>query len=444
MRSAISLPNRLLAAIASFAIVAGIAALQAAAVDAATGQVLYGSDGAGGNKGGLLVLDPETGAVLDTIGPIGYAITGLAIHPSTGVLYGVTGNSDADAPGSLITIDKATGAGTLVGGLGGGQAAADITFGADGTLFGWLEPSSDDLATIDLTTGAATIVGESGLSTFGSALAGNGNPLTFAGEGDSGCLHQIDMTTGAASCPVSLDGSTDVAISAASYDSAGRLFAVRLVNQGAGGTSELITIDPSTGAITVVGASVNGLDAIAFGVAQPLTAAKVAHVATSLPGGTNGYTITINNPNGAEATIESITDILPAGFGYVAGSTTGATTTDPSVTGSTLAWSGPFEASAGGNVALSFDVTVSTVSGTYQNQAGGTAEGNTITGTGPTAGIVVAASASPSPSPSPPVRQLPNTGSSPNATVGPIALGLASMLVLLAIIAVVRRRLVRV
>lgn len=438
------LPGRLLAAVAALALLAASAVIQLAPVNAATGQVLYGSNGAGGNKGDLLILDPDSGAVLDTVGPIGYAITGLAVHPTTGVLYGVTGNADADAPRSLVTIDKATGAGTVIGAISVGETAADITFGADGTLYGWLEPGSDDLATIDLSTGAATIVGDSGLSTFGSALAGNGDTLTFAGEGASGCLHQIDTSTGAASCPVTLAGTDGNALSAAAYDAAGRLYAS---HQLGGGAYELIRIDPSTGAITVVGATSDDLDAIAFDAAQPLSAAKVADAATSAPGGTNGYTITITNPNLAPATVETITDTLPAGFAYVAGSTTGATTNNPSIAGSLLTWAGPFTAPAAGTVSISFDVTVSTVPGTYQNQAGGTAEGNTITGTGATAAIVVTGSTSSSPSPSPsataPVSQLPNTSASPMVGQRLLVIGLAALL-LLAVGAVAGRRSARI
>ena len=59
--------------------------------------------------------------------------------------------------GALITIDRDTGAGTLVGTLAGGDPAADLTF-LDGTLFGWLERTAKDLATIDKATGVATVV----------------------------------------------------------------------------------------------------------------------------------------------------------------------------------------------------------------------------------------------------------------------------------------------
>ena len=52
---------------------------------------LYGSDGAGGNLGDLVILDPATGAVTTTVGPVGFSVTGLAVDPANGTLYGSTG-----------------------------------------------------------------------------------------------------------------------------------------------------------------------------------------------------------------------------------------------------------------------------------------------------------------------------------------------------------------
>ena len=75
----------------------------------------------------------RTGALICTIGPIGFSVTGLAVHPTTGVLFGSTGNASPIYPGSLITINKTTGAGTLVGSFGiQGKTMTDLTFTSDG------------------------------------------------------------------------------------------------------------------------------------------------------------------------------------------------------------------------------------------------------------------------------------------------------------------------
>src|SRR4051794_35960638 len=80
---------------------------------------LYGSNGGGGTLGDLMILDPATGAVVTTVGPVGFSVTGLAVDPADGVMYGSTG-FEVEPQGSLITIDRATGAGTLIGTLAGG------------------------------------------------------------------------------------------------------------------------------------------------------------------------------------------------------------------------------------------------------------------------------------------------------------------------------------
>ncbi len=121
----------------------------------------------------------------------------------------------------------------------------------------------------------------------------------------------------------------------------------------------------------------------------PLTMSKAADEPTSPPGGTNGYMITVTNGNEAAATLDAVVDTLPDGFGYVAGSTTGATTTDPAVSGQELTWTGPFEAPAGGAVTLAFDVTVASQPGTYTNEAGATSADFVVSPTGPTAPIEV-------------------------------------------------------
>ena len=131
------------------------------------------------------------------------------------------------------------------------------------------------------------------------------------------------------------------------------------------------------------------LQAGSLSTLQPLTTIKTADAATSPAAGSNGYTIEVSNPNATDATLNSITDTLPDGFAYTAGSTTGITTADPSIDGQLLSWSGPFTVPGGQSVSLHFEVTVSTVPGEYFNEAGGTADGLAVVPTGPTAPITV-------------------------------------------------------
>jgi uncharacterized repeat protein (TIGR01451 family) len=122
----------------------------------------------------------------------------------------------------------------------------------------------------------------------------------------------------------------------------------------------------------------------------PLSTTKTADSSSASPGGTDGYTITIHNPNASAVVVNSITDTLPAGFAYVANSTTGATTANPTISGQMLTWSGSFSAAAGGDVSLHFNVTASSTPGTYYNNAGGDAGAVAVAPTGNTAPITVA------------------------------------------------------
>ena len=126
----------------------------------------------------------------------------------------------------------------------------------------------------------------------------------------------------------------------------------------------------------------------------PLTTTKTAAIPSVTAGRSDSYTITIANPNTSPATLASINDTLPAGFTYAAGSTTGATTTDPGVAGQVLTWTGPFSVPASGSITLTFGVTVSTVPGTYTNQAGAAGQSPyVVIGTGQTAPVTVVAAA---------------------------------------------------
>jgi len=129
---------------------------------------------------------------------------------------------------------------------------------------------------------------------------------------------------------------------------------------------------------------------------QPLATTKTADSSSVAAGGADGYTITISNPNVTSVSLSSITDTLPAGFTYTAGSTTGATTSNPSISGQNLTWSRSFSVPARpgttpGTISLHFGVTASNTAGTYFNNAGGVASGYTVAPTGDTAPVTVTA-----------------------------------------------------
>ena len=101
---------------------------------------LYVADGSRSPTENLYIMDPTTGLITQTIGPIGFRLTGMAFDPTTGILYGSTKNNSISAD-SIILIDPITGAGMLIGSTGAGTMT-DLAFDANGTLYGWSDRRS--------------------------------------------------------------------------------------------------------------------------------------------------------------------------------------------------------------------------------------------------------------------------------------------------------------
>jgi hypothetical protein len=270
--------------LAAAALLVCFAALPSSAGAAKKTQTLYGSDGSGGGMQNpppgpakLYQLNPKTGAVTRTIGSTGFSVTGLAIHPKSKKLYGVTGAQDQSNPGSLIKINKATGKGTLIGDEGDDGGAADITFTIDGTLYGWSE-NNDNLVRINLSTGAATEIG-SGTSSAGSGLSASPNDTLFlTPDNDDGDLFTVDRDDGSVTSVATLDGTFGQSINALAFDRAGSLFGSRVVGFQGNPERDLIRIDTESGHVTSLGDTVDRLDAIEFSEPHPRCKGAKANV----------------------------------------------------------------------------------------------------------------------------------------------------------------------
>ena len=216
---------------------------------------LYATDGAGGGGGGtggpstLYRLDPRNGSVLQTIGPVGFnEVVGIAFHPVTGVLYGVS--SPSAGTGELLRIDVETGAGTVVGSLSlpppsGDNGTPDVAFAPSGQLYTWSE-NGDDLALVDVATGAATIVGDCVDSTSRTGLTIDATGAAFVKAGTT--LMSVDRVTGA--CSGSLPLNAPGTLHNALEDAPGGIF---YSLERSGGNTQLFTVDPQTGAVNSVG-----------------------------------------------------------------------------------------------------------------------------------------------------------------------------------------------
>jgi len=138
----------------------------------------------------LVQIDPQTGALIRTIGPVGYTVNGLAWdctagNCKSGTLYATTAVGDVSFHG-LITIDPNTGLGTPVDagvvnfGLSidpgtSGSPIHSITVDSFGSIAGWYDEFgtgvTDTFVRIDKTTGIATEFTNTGINTSQNGLS---------------------------------------------------------------------------------------------------------------------------------------------------------------------------------------------------------------------------------------------------------------------------------
>jgi Calx-beta domain len=214
-------------------------------------------------------VDPATGAA-SSVGNTGYAITGLAQDPTTGILYAVSNKNSPIAPLTLLTLNPANGAATVVGPLGPVEnRIADITFNSQGQLYGWDE-SGDNLASINKVTGAVTVI-PSALGTYGSGSAFdlNDNYWLFGegegggGPGNEGGFFTVNLLTGETTkhgvlTPLDANESS---VSAASFDCS-RTTVYATINNFGEPPANLVTIDLATGIVTNKGLTVTAADGL--------------------------------------------------------------------------------------------------------------------------------------------------------------------------------------
>lgn len=96
-------------------------------------------------------------------------------------------------------------------------------------------------------------------------------------------------------------------------------------------------------------------------------------------GSTNGYTVTASNPGLVSGDLKTLTVTLPEGFSYNPGTTTGATTGEPTITTNgngqqVLTWTGPFAALQTSSTSVHFNVTVGQDEGWWTIDVEGTSD----------------------------------------------------------------------
>ncbi|HWH43045.1 MAG TPA: hypothetical protein VNU21_24570 [Usitatibacter sp.] len=217
--------------------------------------------------GSLYVIDPATaktrmvGALRVNGKPIG--VTGIAVHPKTGVVFGVTAGSSVNYPNALVIIDAASGEASLVGETR--VPTSDIAFSPDGHLYMWLT-QTNQVGEINIGTGRVRAIGTpSQPSWIEAGISVDARGFVFVTpEGATGPLEQRDPATGAVMSSISLSNAPYLSsLNSLAFSKSGELFGVNS-NMGTPAHTALVKIDLGTGVITKVGDLPEDTDCLAF------------------------------------------------------------------------------------------------------------------------------------------------------------------------------------
>ncbi|MFM2077549.1 MAG: hypothetical protein RJA49_1439 [Actinomycetota bacterium] len=280
----------------SLVVVALAAASLGAGVQPAVARkapLLFGTTGACNNvlKNGpctqtstLVQLDPDTGALIRVIGPVGFTVNGLAWDRKSKRLYASTAIGDVVFHG-LITIDPSTGAGTPVNGAavnfglaGAASPVHSLTIDSKGHMVAWYDevppPANvtDTFVTIDQRTGVATEFPNTGINTSQNGLSFDerdrlwnidatridtpGAPLTQT-------AYRLDPASGHVVRAVPLTPPLDAALGDFNPEN-GLYYGLDFEAFSPAFPTVIQMVDLRTGAVTTLGRTVDGLHTLAF------------------------------------------------------------------------------------------------------------------------------------------------------------------------------------
>ena len=236
---------------------------------------LYGLDARAGLASTLYSINTSTGAATPIGAGVGFSGCGAMDYDTVSKkMNAICGNANGNnGPWQLITINLATGQGTLVATITGSLAknVADMSFRSDNTLF---------IITGSLSTGGSllTLNKLTGFSTFvGTTLSAWGNGMAFS-QSDT-LFHSAGIIQGVGLNTLNPLNAVESAITGYTYVGFPGLGNERMnafdfmpgSNVLFGTLAEtqltlayLTTIDPNTAVVTNIGVTNGGLDAIAF------------------------------------------------------------------------------------------------------------------------------------------------------------------------------------
>jgi len=281
--------SMILAALAAAILTAGI---QPASAAKGPQTELYGTTGRCNNvlQGGpctetstLVQLDPDTGAFIREIGPVGFTVNGLAWYPKSQTLYASTAIGDVAFHG-LITINLTTGAGTPVNpaalnfGLAGNESPIhSITIHSNGRMVGWYDefPTgevTDTFVTFNKTTGIATEFPDTGIDTSANGLSFDGDGLLWnidsprrvgLGAPPTQTAYLLDPATGKPLRSILLTPPTMAALG--DFNPVSNLYyGLKFTSFDPTAKTFVVVVNLNNGTVTTLGQTVDNLHTLAF------------------------------------------------------------------------------------------------------------------------------------------------------------------------------------
>ncbi|MCB1205733.1 MAG: hypothetical protein KDN18_15830 [Verrucomicrobiae bacterium] len=245
-------PNR------SLSLLTAILSLLVTACLHADSPFLWGVTGTAGAASKLYAINPNTGKAIE-VGPVGKKnVSGISVHPVSGVLYAMQGQRGGTT--SLLILNKRTGKTTTIGDLG--QSIADSAFTPAGTLYAY-GAFSRDLFTVNLTNAMKTTV------KLDVAVIG-GCGITFDGTGDlfmtrSNSLANLNPMNGNEDSVAVISGATTNIDNLLTTRPDGVIFGGKRNNQAA--PTRLYQINPTTGVTSLVSSVPLSLSGLSFDMA---------------------------------------------------------------------------------------------------------------------------------------------------------------------------------
>jgi DNA-binding beta-propeller fold protein YncE len=162
-------------------------------------DTLYGASSSN-TVASLFTINRTTGAV-SLVGSYGVGsvfMHGLEFNAQTRRLYSTSSSSTTD--GVLYELNPATGAATVIGAMPGRRGFGSLGFNTSTGVMYWADTTSDELYTINLATAATTLVGPLGVTTqVGAGLAYHPTiGMLAVNNSGTDTLSVLNLSTGAA------------------------------------------------------------------------------------------------------------------------------------------------------------------------------------------------------------------------------------------------------